>query len=212
MKKWALLGVLAFSGSSFAGEVNLKLINSGAVGTAKALSQILPNGQLLTRLTLTMTPKDSKDTIVLIQESKFDKDGKPLFKSQKTSLKTGKLVQFINVVFGPKEVQITVNNDGQRRQLKAAIPKESIAGIPEFWFIRDKPKSGDQRTYQRFDLGKLAWAKTTVKYLGKVAIRVNGMAVQAHRVSSNGAELFLDDFGDPIQLQSGSMTLVRVPK
>lgn len=212
MKKWLIPVLAGVAVSASAGEVNMKLVSTGATGSAKAFTQILPNGQLLTRLTLTMTTKDSPDTIVIIQESKFDKDGKPLFKSQKTSLKTGKLVQFINVVFSAKEVSITVNNDGQRRQLKVAVPKESIAGLPEFWFIRDKPKSGDQRTYQRFDLGKLAWVKTTVKYLGKVSIRANGMVTPANRISSNGAEIFLDDFGDPIQLQSGSMTLVRVPK
>lgn len=209
MRSGALLALCAVFSASPAAEVVLNVVSPAnmAGSTAKVNTRIQSNGTKA--LTLSLSLKSANGTAVVVQELIFAADGRPIRMSRRTSLGTGKLVEFIRADIGASTIKVTVERDGKPVVNTVPLPKGELKNISEFWILRDKPTVGQKHTYQKFDLTSLTFAPATVVYKGLQNVKVGGKTIKAHQIVEGTATTWLDDKGDPVKIEGRNSTMER---
>lgn len=208
--KGLAFGLACFcAAASFGGESTLQVTSPENLkgSLAKVTTTIQANGSKL--LTLAMTLKSANGTITVLQESVYAPDGRPLRHTRRTSLASGKLVEFIRADIGSTELKVTVERDGKPVVNKTKLPSGELKAISEFWIIRDKPPAGSKHTFLRFDLTTLSFSKTTALYKGLLPVTVAGKAMKAHVIVEGDATTWLDEKGDPVKVSGKSSSMEK---
>ncbi|MFM9874433.1 MAG: hypothetical protein ACKVQS_13335 [Fimbriimonadaceae bacterium] len=208
MKIVALCGLVLVSSASFAGEVVLDVRAGALNGSATLVNKLLPNGSKYVRLGMLLEDGNGKNVSVL-QESTYDKEGKPVRLLQRTTLKGDAAAQSIVVTFNEKGASVKVDQGGKTATNFVPYPSgKTITATPEFWFIRDQVAGGGVRTYTRFDLATQSWKDISCTFLGSRDLKWVGKTIKANFVQMGEAKAYLDEFGDPylIETPNGKMT------
>ncbi|MES1227992.1 MAG: hypothetical protein ABUL72_04925, partial [Armatimonadota bacterium] len=172
-------------------------------------TRILADGGKFVRLEMTLKQPDGK-IVTIIQESSYRKDGRPLKKSQTTTVKGSAVDQVITVDFDEGGAAFTAKVGKQVLESKVPYPAGApIMAAPEFWVIRDIPRTGLVVTYSRFDLAEHEWTETKCTYIGKRKIKVGKKTYNTHFMQMGDVATYLDDDGNPVRLESGSTVMER---
>jgi hypothetical protein len=195
--------------TGLAGEATLQVTSPENLkgSAAKVTSVIQANGSKV--LTLAMTLKSANGAITVLQESVYAPDGRPLRHTRRTSLSSGKLVEFIRADIGSSELKVTVERDGKPVVNKMKLPTGELKAVSEFWIIRDKPTAGAKHTFLRFDLTTLSFSKTTAVYKGLLPLTLSGKQTKAHVIVEGDATTWLDERGDPMKVSGKSSSMER---
>lgn len=208
MRAILVFGIAALSAAAFAGEIVMDVEAGGLRGSATLVNKILPNGSKYVRLGMLLKDDAGKEVSVL-QESTYDKEGKPVRMLQRTNMKGGAAQQSIVVTFDEAGANVKVDQGGKTVNDLVNYPAgKSYAATPEFWFARDTVANGGMTTYSRFDVATQAWKDITCKYSGTRDLKWGGKTVKAHLVVMGDTKAYLDDAGDPyvIETANGKMT------
>lgn len=204
----AAAALLAAS-ASLAGEVTLVVTSPANVkgSSAKATTAVQANGSKV--LTLSLSLKSPNGALTILQESVYAPDGRPLRHTRRTSLASGKLVEFIRADIGGSELKVTVERDGKPVTSKSKLPSGELKALSEFWIVRDKPPAGSKHTFLRFDLTTLSFSKTTSVYKGFQPVTLGGRTVKAHVIVEGDATTWLDEKGDPLKIVGKASSMER---
>ncbi|MBL8067096.1 MAG: hypothetical protein JNM28_01485 [Armatimonadetes bacterium] len=208
MKVIACVLAIGSATAAQAGEVVMDVVAGNLKGSATLVNKVLPDGSKYVRLGMLLKESAGREVSVL-QESTYDKEGKPVRMLQRTSLKGNSATQSIVVTFDESGANVKVDQGGKTVNDLVAYPSgKSIAALPEFWFIRDQVASGGQRNYSRFDIGSQTWKEINCTYLGTREVTWAGKTVKAHYVTMGDAKAYLDESGDPyvVETPNGKMT------
>lgn len=210
MRQWICLGLALFSASCFGSVTKLSVkSDNGLSGSATLTNKVLNDGSKYVQLSMELK-NSSGQKVVVIQESSYDSNGKPVRKLQTTNLGSAETKQSVQVSFDSKGAQVKIVAGGKTATETVAYPSgKSLLAKPEFWFVRDKPAPGAVTTYWRFDLGTQSWVETKTTYHGKREITVGGKKVSAHLTEYAGAKAYLDDNGDPYRIEMGATVMER---
>lgn len=196
----------------WAGEVVLDVDAGGLKGSATLVNQLLPNGSKYVRLGMLLEDATGKSVSVL-QESTYDKTGRPVRLLQRTNLKGGSALQSVVVTFDDTGANFKVDQGGKTVNDTIKYPAgKSVLATPEFWFIRDMVNPGGVKSYWRFDMAKQDWAEIKCEYHGKRDLKWGGKTVNAHLVTMGDGRAYLDDAGDPYVVETGNGKMVRRAK
>ena len=205
----SLLTVISLSNAPvLASETQLK-ISGGLTGEAVLVNKIQSDGTKYVRLAMTLNGPDGR-TVNVIQESVYDKNGRPMRKLQTTTLPGGSAKQSASATFDAEGARIKFDQAG--KTVTEAIPwprGKKVEATPEFWFIRDQPKPGDVTTYWRLDLGSQSFVETKCQYHGKRQITVGGKLVEAHFTTMGEAKAYTDNYGQPYLLEMNGARMER---
>ncbi|MCU0316694.1 MAG: hypothetical protein MUC92_08885 [Fimbriimonadaceae bacterium] len=193
-------------------EIRLNVVNQNLMGTARLTNVLQDNGQKLVQMTMDLTDVSGRK-VTVVQESTYERSGRPLRKSQTTMLDGGKAKQSVFVEFQREVVKITAEAGGKTLETEQEIPREirsRINATPEFWFIRDTVAPGGETTYFRFDLSKQTWEKTHCVYHGRRQVSLAGRRFNAHLVVMGPFRILMDDSGNPLRLTSEGLTMERI--
>lgn len=202
-------GAWLAASAAHAGEVTLIVTSPANVkgSASKATTTLQANGSKI--LALAMTLKSPNGALTILQESVYAPDGRPLRLTRRTSLATGKLVEFIRADIGGSELKVTVERDGKPVTNKSKLPAGDLKALSEFWIIRDKPPVGAKHTFLRFDLTTLSFSKTTAVYKGLQPLTLGGRAIKAHVIVEGDATTWLDEKGDPLKITGKASSMER---
>lgn len=190
------------------GSVEMTIAAPGIHGRATVRQSLGENGFKNLRLEMTLRDKEGRLRVV-VQESVYDKQARPVSMSQTTSMPGGKALQSLTVKFTETKAQVTLEEGGHKAESSVPTPSKPWRATPEFWFIRDKVEAGGETTYWRFDLATQKWVETKCVYVGKRKVRSGGKAYEANCVLMGSVKSYLDDKGDPVRLESGQMVMER---
>lgn len=208
MKTLFLTSALAFS-FAYAGDSVLTVTAGSLKGKATLVNNVLEDGAKYVRLAMVLNDGQGK-TVNVLQESTYDKTGKPVRKLQTVSQQGGGAKQSLVVTFNTQGANVKIDQGGKTVTDLIPWPEDKkVTASSEFWFCRDQPKPGDISTYARFDLTKLEFVDTKCQYHGKRTIQVGGKDVEAHVVTMGDVTAYLDNAGDPYKLESASMSMVK---
>lgn len=191
------------------GNVEMTIAAPGIHGRAVIRQSLTDKGHKSLRLEMTLRDKEGKVRVV-VQESEYDKQARPLRMMQQTSIPGGKALQTLTVRFNETRANVTLEEAGQKQESSVPAPSKPWRATPEFWFIRDKVEAGGETTYWRFDLSSQKWTETKCVYVGRRKVRAGGKNYDAHCVLMGGVKSYLADNGDPIRLESGQMVMERI--
>ena len=193
-----------------AGEVKLQVGgDAGLTGTATLVNKVQEDGSKYVLLTMKLKSSGSPDVDV-IQESVYDKTGRPVRKIQTTSI-GGEQAQNVVAVFDRSVVKVRISAGGKTKDQTFSIPiGTNTLASDEFWFVRDKVSPGDKTSYSRFDLTDLKWERIDALYKGTAPFTLDGKDVTANLVVTGGATAYVDEAGDPYFVKMGGVTLTRV--
>lgn len=177
-------------------ETKLKVVSGEMRGAATVNKRLLEDGSKYVRLDLSLARPGGK-AVNVVQESTYASDGTPVVLSQVVKPNGPSLT----AVFGKSEVVLTTNGIEKH----VALPDGSIRATPEFWVVRDHPKTGTKVTYRRLDLTSGKWMPTLCVYRGQT--EAGGMRV--HSVQLGDTRALLDDAGDPVRIESGPTVMSR---
>lgn len=212
MRVLATVGMAVLASAAMAGEVVLDVDAGSLKGSATLVNKILPNGSKYVRLGMLLKDGAGKEVSVL-QESTYDKEGKPVRMLQRTSMKGGQALQSIVATFDEAGANIQIDQAGKTVSNKVAFPAgKKVAALPEFWFVRDTVANGGVSTYSRFDLATQGWTELTCKYAGTREINWGNALVRSHLVTMGETKAYLDDQGDPYIIESPGARMVRRKK
>ncbi|MEQ1934289.1 MAG: hypothetical protein ABL962_10495, partial [Fimbriimonadaceae bacterium] len=137
--------------------------------------------------------------------------GAPLRKYQEISVPDQKMRRTTIVDFSAKGAKVVVDLNGTRTTkevpLAANLNREDKS---EFWFVREKPKSGATTSAYTFSLESLAWEAVQTSYEGSVEITVGGKKVTAHKTVTPRGAAYVDDAGLPLKLDLGTGSMERI--
>lgn len=201
---------LSMACSALAGEVKLSVkADGGLTGTATLVNKVLDDGSKYVRLSMELVSGGQQVTVM--QESTYDKTGRPVRKIQVTNMKSAGTKQTVVVNFDTGGAQVKVDAGGRSATETVGYPVgKSVLAKPEFWFVRDNPKPGDVTTYSRFDVGRQVWVEDKTTYHGKRDITIGGRTVSAHLIEFSGTKAYVDDSGDPWRVESSGMVMERI--
>lgn len=159
MRKFWTLTVLAIAAVASADEVKLTISGpSGLKGSATVINKIQKDGSKYVRLSMELRATTGQ-IVNILQESVYDKNGRPVRKIQTTDTKGG-VQQKIVVEFEIGKVRVRATQNGKTVNTTVNVPiGKNINANSEFWFVRDKIKVGGKSTYWRFDLQTLQWVE-----------------------------------------------------
>jgi hypothetical protein len=113
--------------------------------------------------------------------------------------------------YGAKELTVALTKDGKTTTTKHPYPKTgTIKADPDLWFLTVRPKAGEKHTHWVFDNGKMEWKQITRSYAGEKTIIFKGKSVKAHLMTSDEADIWVDDKGIPYKMelkQEGTIVL-----
>lgn len=212
MRKFWTLTVLAIATAASADDVKLSISGpSGLKGSATVVNKIQKDGSKYVRLSMELRATTGQ-IVNILQESVYDKNGRPVRKIQTTDTKGG-VQQMIVVEFEIGKVRVRATQNGKTVNTTVNVPiGKNINAKSEFWFVRDKIKAGAKSTYWRFDLQTLQWVEETAIYRGLREISIGGKKIKAHLVELGSIKAFSDDKGDPWRLEMEGVVMERVAK
>lgn len=197
---------------ALAGEVVLDVDAGGLKGSATLVNQVMANGSKYVRLGMRLEDADGREVSVL-QESTYDKTGKPVRMLQRTNMKGQAALQSVVVTFDEKGANLKIDQGGKTVNDVVIFPAgKPILATPEFWFIRDQIAAGGVKSYWRFDLSKQIWAEIRCEYHGKRSLNWGGKTVSANLVTMGESRAYLDDSGDPYLVETPGGKMVRRAK
>lgn len=212
MKAVVLSIGVVLAGIAHAGEVVLDVTAGSLTGSATLVNKVLPDGSKYVRLGMQLKDSGGREVSVL-QESTYDKSAKPVRLLQRTSLKGNTATQSIVVTFDETGANVKVDQGGKVVNDLIPYPSgQSIAALPEFWFIRDSVAAGGERNYSRFDLASQTWKEMKCTYGGTRELKWAGKTVKAHYVTMGDAKAYLDESGDPYVVETPNGKMTRRPK
>lgn len=212
MRHFWTIALLFVAAAAVADEVKMTISGSaGLKGTATIVNKIQKDGSKYIQLSMELRSMTGQIVNVL-QESVYDKTGRPVRKIQTTDTKGGARQEIV-AIFERGEVRVRSTQDGKTTRSSVYIPMgKNINAKSEFWFVRDKVPAGGKSTYMRFDLMTSKWVEETAVYKGTREIRVGGKRVTAHLVEMGEVKAYVDDKGDPWRLELEGILLERVTK
>ena len=194
---------------AFAGDSVLTVSAGSLKGRATLVNTVLEDGSKYVRLALVLTDEKGNSVNVL-QESTYDKTGRPVRKLQTTTKPGGGSRQSLVVTFDANGANVKIDQGGKAVTDQIAWPSgRKVEATSEFWFCRDQPKPGDVSTYWRYDLGELEFVETKCQYHGKRTIKVGGKDVSAHMVTLGDVTAYVDEVGDPYKIESPGVSMVK---
>jgi len=205
------LGLVAISGA----QVKMSIEVGGKVlGTASVTQQVKSDGSKFLEYRMDWTSGQTKMT--LRSQNTYDKEGAPIRKFMEAIIPGGKMQRQIVATFDKEGANLVILDGGDRKTkqvpLTQTAPRKNKS---EFWFLRDKPKVGDKVDSYVFNMDSLQWELQTATFKGTKSIEIGGKKILAHEVETTGnrkATAFLDDHGLPWLIESGSMTMRRIPE
>ncbi len=186
-------------------------IGGKVVGSASLNQKIGADGGK--SVDLKMDLELNKQRLTIRSQNNYDKAGNPTRKFMDSNIPGGILQKQIIATFGERGASL-VQIDGGKRSTRE-IPLVSTApraNASEFWFVRDRPKVGQEIKCYLFNMDALAWELKTVVYRGEKSIKLGSRTVKAHEVETLGertAKVYLDDSGMPWLMEAGSAILKR---
>lgn len=186
-------------------------IGGKSVGTASLTQKIGADGSKSVELKMDLQVNNQKLTIR--SQNSYDKLGNPTRKFMDSNIPGGLLQKQIITTFNAQGAAV-IQIDGGKRTTRD-IPLVSTAprvNPSEFWFVRDRPKAGQEVKCYMFNMDSLSWQLNRVVYRGIKSIKVGETTVKAHEVETIGerpAKAYVDDAGIPWLMEAGSATLKR---
>ena len=211
MKRLAVLTGL-FSLLAFApGTTELAIYrNDNRVGSAWITTRLIEEKGLSIRMRVELDAGER--TITVIEESDYDAEGRPVRKYARMS-PPGEWSMII-ATFKNGVATVITEQSAKRHTTRYKAPESAdTRAVSEFWFIKTKPKPEETATYHRFDISKMRWLKTVVKYEGLEEITIGGKKISAHltTLESEGEKFktWTDDKGAPLKVEAGTLVMVR---
>ena len=189
-------------------ECRLSVEAGASKGSAVVLTRLLPDGGKYVRVDIRLAQATGKK-VSITQESTYAADGRPRHKSQTTTLPGG-ADQVILVAFEPAFARYSVRSGKDATESRVPYPPGSYLATHEFWVLRDKPKPNKQVTYFRFDLAERRWVETKCAYVGKTTLKLGKVSHVAHRIKMGGVTSWLDEQGDPLQIETVGTRMQRL--
>lgn len=187
-------------------------IGGKSVGTASLTQKVGADGSKSVELKMDL--QVNKQKLTIRSQNTYDKLGNPTRKFMDSNIPGGLLQKQLITTFNERGASV-IQIDGGKRTTRE-IPLVSTAprvNPSEFWFVRDRPKAGDEVKCYIFNMDNLSWQLQRVVYRGQKSIKVGDKSVKAHEVETIGdrtAKVYVDDAGIPWLMEAGSATLKRV--
>ena len=212
MRNFLSIAILFVATAAVADEVKMTISGSaGRTGSATIVNRIQKDGSKYVQLSMELR-STSGQIVNIVQESVYDKTGRPIRKIQTTDTKGG-VRQEIVAQFENGKVRVRATQNGKTTRSTVFVPTgKSINAKSEFWFVRDKVPAGGKTTYMRFDLQTMDWVEETAVYRGTREIRVGGKKVKAHLIEMGDVKAYVDDRGDPWRVVMEGVLMERVTK
>lgn len=190
--------------------VKLKVIAQGfPESVATFQHKLLPDGSKQTQLAIELRALDGRKLRVRFDRT-YRADGSPIRAFAETFSEKPRYRKTATATFNAVGAHVVVDENGKRTVHEAPLaqtaPRECM---PEFWFLRDKPKVGDRAKYYHFDLDKLEWKLVEARYAGVGTVKIGGIVVRGHRVVTATGESLLDESGAPLRIVDASVTMER---
>lgn len=205
MSKFILLLLLAQSPTV---ELTIEL-DSQRVGTAYITAKPTDAGGKKSQAKLVLVNGSQRSTF--IDEAEYDAEGRPIRRYIRRIGPDGQEMRI--ATFSKTGVSVVSELNGKRETTKVPLPSGSVLAKSELWFIKTNPPQGETCTYQRFDMDRLAWVETVVKYEGQRTLKSGEDSIKAHLVTVMGTtRSWLDSHGRPIRVEAGKLTFTRQTK
>lgn len=200
----ATVGVVAYAGPTT--RMNI-LLDGKTIGTAWVTEKPTPTGGKKGQTKLLITNAGARS--VFIDETEYDSDGFPVRKYVKRT--SPGVEETRSATFGDDVAYVVTEDNGEINKQTVPAPKGvELRAKSEFWFFKVRPRVGERNTYFRFDMDKLLWVETKVKYEGIRVVKLNGVETKANCITLAGlAKTWLTDDGKPIRVEAGKLTLVK---
>ncbi|MEQ1821041.1 MAG: hypothetical protein ABL949_00870 [Fimbriimonadaceae bacterium] len=209
MRKLVFWGLLGW-GALAQAQVKMQVFVEGKlIGTATVTQKLRQDGSK--QVQMSMEVKNGADPVVLRSESIYLPSGAPLRKYQEVSVPAQKMRRTTIVEFSAKGAKVVVDLNGTRSTkeipLAANLNREDKS---EFWFVRDKPKTGATVSSYTFSVETLTWEAVKTSYEGDEEITVGGKKVMAHKTVTARGAAYVDDAGLPLKLDLGNGAMERI--
>ncbi len=181
-------------------------------GTASLTQRIGADGSKSVDLRMDLSINSQK--LAIRSQNTYDKRGNPTRKFMDSNIPGGALQKQVVATFNDQGASVVQIDGGKRTTREVSLVATAPRANPsEFWFLRDRPKEGDEVKCYLFNMDSLSWDLRTVVYRGQKSIKVGNKTVVAHEIETIGdrpAKAFLDDEGLPWLMEAGAATLKRV--
>ena len=177
----------------------------------------------------------------LVQETSGDDDSGYIDDSTMTMNQEGKTATMHEIVHYGKDGVVTsrtmdVSGGDQDLKIKAALSdtgaklsfwmgedkdekditlatKTTRADPSNFWFKKVTPDPGTSITYQSFDLQEAKWSDVTLKFVGKVKVKIGDQELEENEIDRKEGEdetkIYVDTKGDAVLIIDGEMRIER---
>ncbi len=189
----AVLSVVAFS------QAKLNITRGGKqIGTANATHRLNPDGSKLVQLSLELTNGQAK--VKIRQESTYSAKGEPVRSYQEMTGENPRRSRRVIVTYDSDGANVVIDEDGKRETKKVVLSKTAPREQKnEFWFLRDKPKTGAAEESYRFNLDSLEWQLVRTTYVGPKTLTIGGKSIKCHEIKSSDGVSWVDEKGLPVR-------------
>jgi hypothetical protein len=138
------------------------------------------------------------------QQSSYSPSGVPIRSFQE--MVQGKTRRSVITNYNAAGASLVTEAHGERKLSTAPLDaRQPRAQMAEFWFVRDKPKSGERYEAYQLNPGSVQWELTDVTYMGDRRVRFES--------ASRTMVATYDAHGMPIMItDSGGTVLSRIEK
>lgn len=202
-----LAAALAAAQTKYAVEISGK-----SVGTASLTQRLNADGSKSVDLKLDL--QLNKQKLTIRSQNTYDKLGNPTRKFMDSNIPGGALQKQVITSFNEQGASVIQIDGGKRTTRDIPLVTTAPRTNPsEFWFLRDKPKAGDEVKTYVFNMDSLSWQLQRVIYRGQKTVKIGAKSIKAHEIETIGertAKAYLDDQGLPWLMESGGSTLKRI--
>lgn len=207
-----VFALLAHSLAPFAQEASKAELHFNVTSQGKSIG-----GATYTRATskeevrkvLTLNLKSESQVVSIVIDTTTKVDGMPV---RKSFVQNGSAGGSLIANFDQRGAEVIKSAETTPSRFPAPL-NGSIVDPTVGWFAVSKPTVGAKATYYNFNVQALAWEETTATYIEDVDKKVAGKSYPSHhlRISSASGSLdeFIDDHGDPIVIDQGSLLIER---
>lgn len=198
MKRFLLLPLLAAASLAAAQSVKMSMNIGGMnAGTATVSMKQNADGTVSGRLLMNFDFGGQKGT----GDASFVYTRTARPKSVVQQFKIAGQSQTHKETYAATYVDVVKTENGKTTRKRVPIPKGAKLEDPSaFWFWKTKPKVGATSTHWRYDSDQGKFVKSTSKYVGLRTITVGGRKVQAHYMTQEDGEQWVDNKGMPLRL------------
>ena len=202
----ALIGLILLTGPTAEMKV---MVGGQQVGDAWLTDKLTPGGGKKTQTKMALIYNNQKATV--IEEVEYAADASPVRKYLRKDGPDGQQMRI--ATFSSGAAHVTDESGGQRKTSEVPVPKGAdVRAASEFWFFKTQPARGATCNHYRFDMDKLAWVETKVKYVGPAQMVSGGKKYTTHLITIEGlGKAWLTDEGKPLRVEVGKLQLIRKP-